>query len=123
MKKILVPLMTFAILISVNYVQAGQPTSDEDHIYPWAMNVSDQTEFYAVGTGYTNGATQAFHFLQDTLGKPHVRKVEFNWGHGPLLLDWTANRQTYVGANAPIRSGGYRALASNTAMNRLWPFR
>jgi hypothetical protein len=93
MKRIVLALMTFASLISAHYVRAGWPTSDEDHVSPWAMNVSDQTEFYAVGTGYTNSATQAFNFLQDTRGKPHVKKVEFNWDTdrffwtGPLIGD------------------------------------
>ena len=72
-------LMSLASLLIVTEVApAGKPVLgtviESDHIYPWEMQRINATEWTESGD-----ATKAFNFLQDSLGKPQVDEVWYDF--------------------------------------------
>ena len=88
---ILMPLAS--LLIATEAAQAGKPVLgtviESDHIYPWEMQRINASEWAESGD-----ATKAFNFLQDSLGKPYVDEVWYDFDSD--LFHWrgpaTGNR-------------------------------
>jgi hypothetical protein len=84
------------VLLSLGFTtgaRAGKPITgtviESDHLYPWESQRVNATEW--TESGY---ATQAFNWLQDSLGKPRIDEVWYDFDSD--LFHWrgpaTGNR-------------------------------